>query len=306
MDYKIIIGLLLINSFIFLPELTAFLVNTNIHSAVAVKRNNDIGDQKEKLPVIISQPMFYDKNNFVTALNFAQDIPVMKNIQAIIVPHHLLAANFIAAMLKQAGGRQIRTVVVIGPNHRNVSNRAFSSVLAGWETTQGNLEPSAGLIQKFLLDFNLDSDINAFAEEHSIGAIAPFVKYYFPQAKLVPIILSSYAKKKDIEKISNWLKKNLPPESLIVISTDFSHYLSKEQAEKNDVMTRRLILQPDIARILKLTNDNIDSPASLALVSFFAAINKLQPEIVYHGNSFDFLSVKPVSTTSYFGVKYTN
>ena len=96
----------------------------------------------------------------------------------------------------------------------------------------------------------------------------------------MPIVFSSYADIQDAERVSSWLSKKLPGNSLIIISIDFSHYLTEEEADKNDRITEDLILNSDIEKIVRLNNDYVDSPASLAAALLFAKNKKLKLEIM--------------------------
>ena len=75
-------------------------------------------------------------------------------------------------------------------------------------------------------------------------------------------------------------------------------------ADKMDIITKELIEQRDINKILELSNDNIDSPASLATALLYAEKLDLSTNILQQGNSFDFLNIKVDETTSYFSIVF--
>jgi AmmeMemoRadiSam system protein B len=264
-----------------------------------------INEDKAELPVIESREMFYNQENFTNALNSVEAIIPRDNIYMAIVPHHLLASEYIASALKMSSGRDINTAVIIGPNHENIGAGSIASVRARWNTPYGFLSANKTLTDYFLTDFKLNSTVEIFAKEHSIGAIAPFVKYYFPKAEILPIVFSSYSDIQDAERVSSWLSEKLPENSLIITSIDFSHYLTEEEADKNDRITEDLILNSDIEKIMRLNNDYVDSPVSLAMALLFAENKKLKPEIIGNANSCDFLIEKSSVTTSYFAIVFS-
>lgn len=269
--------------------------------SVAEKNISDqLSDQH--LPIITLQPMFYDQSNFETAIQFAENSPAKHEIKLIIVPHHLLASQYIADLIHQASSDKIKTVVIVGPNHENVGVRHLATTNAKWPTPYGELTVDQDLVKKFISDLKTDSEPSIFTNEHSIGAIAPFVQYYLPQSQILPIIFNSYSSARDVERVSNWLSENLPANSLVIVSTDFSHYLTFEQASQKDKITEQIILGRDLEKIFALNNDYVDSPASLALALSYAKQNNLATEIIHHNNSFNLLTVKPKETTSYFGI----
>jgi MEMO1 family protein len=249
--------------------------------------------------------MFYEEVSFHSALDNASNKKVQNNIQAIIVPHHLVASTYIADLTKMSSGRNIERVIIIGPNHENIGGQAISSAKLSWQTATENLESDQAAVEQFLYDLDLKEDTKVFSNEHSIGAHVSFVKHYFPQAKILPITFSSYAVLNDVEKVSQWLSANYNESTLIIFSIDFSHYLAKPLADEKDAITRQLILDKDLEKILELNNDYVDSPISLATALLFAKLQNLNTNIIYNGNSFDFLDVKPAETTSYFGISFT-
>jgi len=249
---------------------------------------------------------FFNEEIFFNAVEKAKKTGAKDNTQAIIVPHHLVAAEYIAKLIKEASGRPINKVVIIGPNHNNIGTTPLITAKADWETPFGSLNYDSMLVNKFLADFNGNSYPEVFTNEHSIGAIIPFVKYYLKNIRVVPIVVSSYVRYSDIEKLSEWLNENIDSNTLLVYSIDFSHYLRKEEADQKDEVTKALIIEKDIGKILKLNNDNVDSPGILALSLMHATDRGLKTNFVYQGNSFDFAAIKPEATTSYFGISFQN
>ena len=55
---------------------------------------------------------------------------------------------------------------------------------------------------------------------------------------------------------------------------------------------------------MKLNNDYIDSPVSLAIGILYAKEKGLEPEVIHNSNSYDFVVRKPLETASYFGIIY--
>jgi len=275
-----------------------------LYFIIRPQSKNDNSSIDLKLPTIALQPMFYEESNFLSAIKKAENIRSEKDIQAVVVPHHLLASEYIAGMLKRASSKKIDTIIIIGPNHENVSQEILASALAKWKTPLGEVMSDSNLANKFFSEFNQQTNLAPFVHEHSVGAQVPFVKYFFPNAKILPIIINSYAKFSDAERLSAWLFKNLPANSLIIVSTDFSHYLTYEEAEKNDLQTRQWIEHKDASAISHLNNDFVDSPISLATILLLAQNAGWQMQEIYHSNSFNFSLNKPAETTSYFGLEF--
>lgn len=269
--------------------------NKNNQSEISISES----DERQ---TIYLREMFYESENFIKAVKLAEEVDKKDNIYLIVVPHHLLASEYIAQLIKMSIGREIKTVVILGPNHENIGSNSIATAKARWNTPFGFMKTQDELVDNFAAGLGLKSDYHAFVNEHSVGAIIPFVRYYLPEAEVLPIIFTSYAGVDEAEEVSQWLVDNLPMEALIIVSTDFSHYLTKQQADQNDEVTRQLILEGDIEKIAVLNNDYIDSPISLVTALIYANQNNLQTEIINNSNSFDFSVIKPTETTSYFAI----
>jgi len=254
------------------------------------------------LPVIESTSMFYD-GNFLLATAAVKNKPAA-DVRAIIVPHHLLAATYTARMFRMAAGRRVDTVFIVGPNHFNIGPTTVATAKALWRTPQGQVAVDGALVDRLADAFRIRESAPVFTGEHSIGAIIPYVARYFPKTDIVPITLSSYAGIGEAKQLAEWLSKNAGRSSLIVFSIDFSHYLSEELADREDALTRRLMVNGDIGAISRLTNDNVDSPASLMTALEFARLRGMRTDIVASGNSNRVRPEKTPSTTSYFAVAF--
>lgn len=250
--------------------------------------------------IVPLQPMFFESDNFYRAVATAAVVKPRNDVYGSIVPQHLLASSLIAEQIRRASGRSVGVVVIIGPNHFNIGTDIIASAQARWQTPLGDVQTDTSLTNKFISDLDLLDDPGVFIKEHSIGVVVPFIKYYLPKSQILPIIFNSYATIEDAERVANWLVDNLPHDSLVIYSIDFSHYLVREAADANDVETRQLIEQGEVQKIMKLGNDHVDSPASLATALLFGQKKGLALDIVAVKNSDDFSNERTIETTSYF------
>ena len=259
----------------------------------------------EQLPSIISQEMFYSGENFYWAVNQAEPVKERDDIEMVIVPHHLIASHHISRLIKMSAGRDIRQVIIIGPNHDNVGTSPLATAKAKWQTPLGEVMANSELTEKLAADLKISLDYNVFVNEHSIGAVVPFIKYYLPEAEILPIAVSSYASAKEINLLKDWLLANVTKNTLVVVSIDFSHYLSKGEAEKRDKITKDLILSNNLDKILTLGQiEYVDSPVSLAVALSYAQVRGLEINFLDHTNSFDLSTEKIAETTSHFAIYF--
>jgi AmmeMemoRadiSam system protein B len=149
--------------------------------------------------------------------------------QAIIVPHGawsysgaLASSAFYSAM-----GRSecISKVIILGPIHDKRENGIFLSNSHSFGTPLGDIPVDRKISLKFksASEYIKIDDIPHLGE-HSIEILLPFVKYCFPHAYIVPILMGQ-PKAQYIHDLSYALKTVLKPileKTLIVISCNLS------------------------------------------------------------------------------------
>lgn len=122
------------------------------------------------------------------------------------------------------------TFVVIGPSHRGY----LSSVSAvPWETPLGVIEPDL----EFIAALELETDELSHRDEHSIEVQVPFIKYRFPRARFVPVMMGQQdlpSAKRLAERITAAIQRT-KRDVRIVASSDFSHYVPAEKAHSDDL-----------------------------------------------------------------------
>ncbi|NMB79511.1 MAG: AmmeMemoRadiSam system protein B [Methanomicrobiales archaeon] len=122
------------------------------------------------------------------------------------------------------------TFIVIGPSHRGYLT-CVSKI--PWETPLGIMD-----IDEELADAtNLRVDEAAHAGEHSIEVQMPFIKYRFPRARVVPVMMGEqdYANARQLAEQLAGAIRNTKRAVKIVASSDFSHYVPAPVAKENDL-----------------------------------------------------------------------
>lgn len=249
---------------------------------------------------------FFDEKTFYDSLIWLKNNP--KNfpecaISSAVVPHHLLAGFMPEELFSRLASQHVETVIIIGPNHWERGGRMLTSD-AIWKTPFGELTADDDIISDLKNSELVEIENEIMAKEHSTTGLFPMIYYYLPKVKVIPIILSAKNNQEDIKKLFDVLEKHLKDEkTALVLSVDFSHYLSQNKAEKKDRETLDIIRNFNYQKLFKLNNDNLDSPSSIA--AFLLAVQKISNgkiEVIDHSNSADILGGTIVKTTSYFSL----
>ena len=146
------------------------------------------------------------------------------------------------------------TFIIMGPNHTG-SGKPFSIMTEGtWQTPLGKVEIDSELGKQLLANSRyLEEDKAAHLYEHSIEVQLPFLQYFKPDFKLVPIILAyaGGAIYKEIGKALAKSIKELGKNTIIIASSDMTHYEPQASAQKKDNQAIEAVLDLDEDELLK-------------------------------------------------------
>jgi AmmeMemoRadiSam system protein B len=195
---------------------------------------------------------FSDPGPFVAALRQCRAKPLPQAINGLTVPHHLLAVDLLAEAFARVRGRDYRRIIILSPDHFSRSLTPFAITRRDFDTPWGRLATDREAVARLLAN-PLVSESNLFSHEHGVQALLPFIAHHFPRARIVPLTLKNTSQPADWEALAQSLTPLLGLDSLLVQSTDFSHYLPLEQARRRDQETLRVLSGGDPQEVLSLT-----------------------------------------------------
>jgi MEMO1 family protein len=151
----------------------------------------------------------------------------------VVVPHagYVYSGGVAADVYASIEGAQ--TFVLLGPNHY-AAGSAVAVSEEGWSTPLGTVEPDLELIKR--LDGIIDRDEAAHRQEHSIEVQVPLLQYFFKDFKIVPIALGmqDYDTVKEVAAELIRALDGYSRSTVIVASSDFTHYEDVDVAKKKD------------------------------------------------------------------------
>jgi MEMO1 family protein len=173
----------------------------------------------------------------------------------IVVPHAgLMYSGPVAAFAyKNLKGRDIRTVVMIGPSHRASFEGAAVYASGDWETPLGRAGINSELCLKIISqDPARIADLPAaHAQEHSLEIQLPFLQSVLkPGFGIVPVMMSDHSLAA-CERLANSIFKAVGgvPGVLLLASSDLSHYHSQAEAKKLDQKVAKAIESYDYEKL---------------------------------------------------------
>lgn len=186
-----------------------------------------------------------------------------------IVPHHLFVADIIQGFFTSLRSSQFDHIVVIGPDHAELGTTNITQ--------------------------------NPTWEDQSLTSLKPYLDNTFPQVKQTHYLLKKSTSLEECLTLAQRLTE-LEGQILVIASIDFSHYLSTEQALKNDRLTFSKIKSHDYPSILSMNSDYLDSPGSLVTLLLYLDLkSETYMDVLAHDNSG--LRANPYDlTTSYYSI----
>jgi AmmeMemoRadiSam system protein B len=227
-------------------------------------------------------------------------------VTGISVPHHILAADLIARGFQVAAGNHYDRIIILSPDHFSRSRRPMATTRRDVQTVFGLVRNDISATEALLAADALFDDSDLFANEHGIAALLPFVRYFFPDARIVPIAISYDASRADCDTAVTLIKELIGPGTLVVQSTDYSHYLPANVAHDRDQETLNIIAAGDADAILDLVQPaHMDSKASQYVqMQLQAESFKSHATVIASRNSAQYTG-GTVRTTSYIVTVYT-
>lgn len=161
--------------------------------------------------------------------------------RAYVVPHAgyrfsgPVAAQVYARLRPHA--ERIRRVVLLGPSHFVPLTGLAGSPESGWETPLGQV--------RILRAPGIEADAGPHAREHSLEVQLPFLQVCAPDAAVMPIAVG----KSTISEVAAHIDRLVCEDTVLLCSTDLSHYHDEATAKVIDRATANAILAGEPRRI---------------------------------------------------------
>jgi len=224
--------------------------------------NSSIG-RHDRTPAVAGSFYPSDKTELITELQnyFAHAIkPSNKFVNAIIAPHagYIYSGQVAASAYNQIDTTQhFETIFIIGSSHILYYDGVSIYNKGNFITPLGTVPVDIPLATKIIKSSNIfDTTVDAHSADHCIEVQLPFLQYKFNYPfKIVPIIIGG-DNKEICSKLAKILKPYFTTKKLFVISSDFSHYPSYNDAIAVDKNTASAILTNNPDKLIKTLKQN--------------------------------------------------
>lgn len=238
-----------------------------------------------------------------TSFKVENELPKHAKPWAGTVSHHLLAHDYINnwfSVLKQH--RRVETFFILSPSHWGINSQDFSLSLEDFETEKGTVVSHKKYVQEIQKKLNVAYESQVFTFEHGVLSLLPYIKYYFPKAKIVAIAyqgeppLNQPHAQKLKEALEDYFDVKGKSKNFLLISTDFAHHGDIEGTNVKDDRSRLFFSNPSTDTWIFAGCDNRPGIYTLAYL--------LRPQtkacILNHTNSYEISGQDAHDITSYF------
>jgi hypothetical protein len=213
--------------------------------------------------------MFYpkEKNELVESIqdSISHDYGVAKSktetakIYGAICPHagYVYSGPVATHSFQNIANQDFELAIIIGPNHWGIGCGIATMKDTIWQTPLGDVEvdsESAEQINKF--SKLIEIDFFSHTREHSIEVQVPMLQEFYKKPfKILPILLNYQDYEYALEVGAAIAKLAKKKKSIIVGSSDFTHYEQNEFAHSQDKALIEPILHLDVEKFYKVLNE---------------------------------------------------
>jgi MEMO1 family protein len=199
--------------------------------------------------------------------------------QMLISPHAgYVFSGPVAAMGFAAIDKKVNTVFIIGPSHHDWFEGVSIADVDSFATPLGDVALNLDIVKKLRQNKIVHSVPQADGPEHSVEVQIPFLQEVLPSFSIVPIIMGNV----DPAAVADLVLPFITSTTLVVASSDFSHYQSNAKARSLDNQSIKTILSGDV-------NGAIDACGEkpIRVVMLLAKKLSLSPQLLDARTSYD-------------------
>lgn len=202
-----------------------------------------------------------------------------KKIYGVICPHagYIYSGPIACHSFYSISSESPELFIIIGPNHWGVGCNVAAMKDCSWETPLGQVEVDSDAASELSKISNIvDLDFFSHTKEHSLEVQVPMLQEVYSKFKILPIILIDQEKNaaEEIGEAVATISKQ--KNSMIIGSSDFTHYEPNEFAHDQDKALIEPILDLDVDQFYKvLYEKNVTACGYGAIASTMIACKKL-------------------------------
>lgn len=180
------------------------------------------------------------------------------DIFGLAVPHagYLYSGRTAAAAYKHIEGKKYSKVIIIAPSHREYFTGITVYPGDAYNTPLGDIKIDNELRRKLLASsYQIKAAYNGHKLEHSLEVQLPFLQLILNDFTLLPIIIGDQGRG-FVFDLAESLAEIIEDDTLIIASTDLSHFHSREKAQQLDTIVTEHVKEFQYERLQHLLELN--------------------------------------------------
>ncbi len=175
----------------------------------------------------------------------------VRRIYGVVTPHAGFAysGSVAANGYHQIANMDYETVVLTGPNHYGIGSGVATMRKAVWQTPMGGVEVNTEFADTISRNSIIEVDEFSHSRDHCLEVQLPFLQFIKDKFRIVPIILilQDIETAKDVGKTISHAIKSGGTKTLVIASSDLTHYESDGEAHRKDLQLIDAVLSLDIS-----------------------------------------------------------
>ncbi len=206
-----------------------------------------------------------------------------RKIYGILSPHagYVYSGAVAANGFYEVASVNFRDVIMVGPNHYGIGSWVAAMKDGTWETPLGGVQVNSQMAEEIRRRSNsLDFDDYAHSRDHCLEVQLPFLQYIKQDFRIVPVVLVSQNRDTAVD-LGNAISQTIMEmdtlnSTLLLASSDFTHYEPNSEAHKKDGELIKTILSLDVNRFYTvLERMNISACGYGAIATMMVAAKNL-------------------------------
>jgi len=146
-------------------------------------------------------------------------------VRGIIAPHagYEFSGKAAASAFKWLAGSKVRRVILLGPSHRESFSGVAVPSFSAYRTPLGDVPLDRDLLAALAGKPGFKENDQAHRSEHSLEVELPFLQKVLGDFLLAPLVVG-WASEADCAQIAETIREYADDETVIVASSDFTHY----------------------------------------------------------------------------------
>ncbi|MFO7447097.1 MAG: AmmeMemoRadiSam system protein B [Ignavibacteriaceae bacterium] len=215
-----------------------------------------------------------------------------ENILGLVAPHagYVYSGKTAAFAYNLIKEKNFKNIFIISPSHREYFPGVSVYEGDGYETPLGKIPVNKEIIEHITNENKIVyKGIEGHRSEHGIEVQLPFLQFILGDGfKIIPIVMGDQSAL-FVDELARRLAKVVDSQSLIIASSDLSHYYTRKEADRLDTLIEKRINSFEVQDLQNDLEHNTCEACGggpiVAMMKTAAAVNKKCSLVIHRSDS---------------------